>query len=313
MDIAKYIGLFLLKNNFCYIHGLGNLELKKKSASYDGQALQAPTYEVVVTLGGSIDDNLANFIATNEQISISKAANALRDFSTKSREELAEGKEVPITSLGKFVEANGRITFITDPQFTYAPPSIPSIKSATRSTVIPKTATTTTQTGGSAYTYHPEDDNTTDSGINWGKIVLVGALAVVVIAAIIFGINYMQPQAVPPAEPEPITTDSIQTLPVVQDTAVVTPTPAETATNSAITEANGTLQFDVILKTYPDSAKAAKRVAQLVSYGNNVSMAAAGDGNYYVVMPVSAAATDTTRILDSLKRTFNPQGVSILR
>ena len=78
MDVAKYIGLFLLKNNFVYIHGLGNLELRKRPASFNGEALQGSTYEVVMTPMGSIDDNLANFIATNEQISISKASNAHR-------------------------------------------------------------------------------------------------------------------------------------------------------------------------------------------------------------------------------------------
>ena len=68
MDIAKYIGQYLLKNSFCYIHGLGNLEISKKPAFYDGKSLQAPTYEIVLSSGGSIDDNFANFIATNEQI-----------------------------------------------------------------------------------------------------------------------------------------------------------------------------------------------------------------------------------------------------
>lgn len=78
MDVAKYIGTFLLKNQFCYIHGLGNLELRRKPASFDGEALQGPQYTVVLTSGGSIDDNLAAFIANGEQTSISKAASTLR-------------------------------------------------------------------------------------------------------------------------------------------------------------------------------------------------------------------------------------------
>ena len=84
MEIDKYIGQFILKNNFCYIHGLGNLELQKRTTMHDGKALVPPTYEVVVTAGGSIDDSFANFIATNEMISISKAANALREYSMHS-------------------------------------------------------------------------------------------------------------------------------------------------------------------------------------------------------------------------------------
>lgn len=316
MDVAKYIGLFLLKNNFCYIHGLGNLELRKKSASYDGQALQAPAYEVVVTPAGSIDDNLANFIATNEQISISKASNALRDFSTKAKADLAEGKDVPIPAVGKFVEHNGKVSFVTDPHMQYTPPSVPVIKSATRSTVTPKPATTTT----TSYNYHPEEEGSTGS-INWGKIILVIILALLVVAAIIFGMNYMQPKPAEPAEPEPLdTVQQVQQQPAVMpDTTrqledTLATAPDGTVNNTPVMQAPaGVLQFNVILKTYPDSAKAAKRVAQLISYGNKVSMVPAGNGSYHVILPVSAPAADTTRVLDSLKRTFNPSGVSILR
>lgn len=132
MDVAKYIGLFLLKNNFVYIHGLGNLELRKRPGSYDGDNLQAPSYEVVMTPMGSIDDNLANFIATNEQISISKASNSLREFSQQSRADLQAGKPVIIPSIGSFVEDRGKITFIIDPTFQYAPPSLPSMRVARR-------------------------------------------------------------------------------------------------------------------------------------------------------------------------------------
>src|SRR3954462_2687050 len=128
MDIAKYIGLFLLKNHFCYVHGLGNMELNKRPAMHDGKSLQSPSYEVVVTPGGSIDDNLANFIATNEQISISKAANALREYSIQARKDLAQGKEGPFPNIGKFVEENGKVRFITDNTFRFTPAGIPTIK-----------------------------------------------------------------------------------------------------------------------------------------------------------------------------------------
>src|ERR1044072_3745785 len=112
MDIAKYIGLFLLKNNFVYLHGLGNLELKKKPAAYDGEALRAPEYDVVRPPGGSIDDTLANYIATHEQTSISKAANALRDFTTATRAELAAGKAVEVRGGGKVVDNKGAVRSI---------------------------------------------------------------------------------------------------------------------------------------------------------------------------------------------------------
>src|SRR5206468_4273535 len=110
---------------------------------------------------GSIDDNLANFIATNEQISISKAANALREFSTTSRTDLHAGKDVVIPSLGKFTEQNGKIQFITDPHLQFTPPSIPTVKTT-------RTEEKKEEIKKPAYT----QSSTRKSNVNWGKVIL---------------------------------------------------------------------------------------------------------------------------------------------
>lgn len=123
MDVAKYIGLFLLKNEQCYVHGLGTLQLSRKAATYDGQSLQPPSHEIVMVPGGNVDESLANYIATNEQISITKASNALKDFSAETKNSLDAGNMVALPHLGKFASADGRISFITDPHLQYkAPP-----------------------------------------------------------------------------------------------------------------------------------------------------------------------------------------------
>lgn len=128
MDITKYIGLFLLKNRSCYIQGLGNLEIKSRNALYDDKALHAQSYEVILNPVGAIDDSLANFIATNELISISKAVNALRDFTMQCKADLQAGKEVQIPSIGKFHESEGRIWFSTDPKLQFTPAPIPAAR-----------------------------------------------------------------------------------------------------------------------------------------------------------------------------------------
>src|SRR4051812_46690046 len=178
MDIAKYIGLFLLKNNFVYLPGLGNLEITKNAATYDGQQLLPATYTVSLTPTGSIDDSLANFIATNEQTSISKASNSLREFSIQSRLELNEGKEVVIPSIGKFVSANGKVIFITDPGFQKTPPAIPAqiIKKPEepRRPVEAKPAKVYNGTS-----------------VNWGRIVIWILIIGVVVAAIILAIRFI--------------------------------------------------------------------------------------------------------------------------
>ncbi len=126
MDVAKYIGLFLLKNEQCYIHGLGTLQFSRKPATYDGQNLLAPSHEIIMVSGGNVDESLANYIATNEQISITKASNALRDFSTETKINLDAGNRVTLLHLGKFTSADGRIGFITDPHLQYKASPIPA-------------------------------------------------------------------------------------------------------------------------------------------------------------------------------------------
>lgn len=125
MDVAKYIGLFLLKNEQCYVSGLGTLQLLRKAATYDGHSLQPASYEIALAQGGNVDESLANYIANNEQTSISKASNALNDYSTDARNKLQAGEEVTLPYLGKFVMLDNRINFITAPQLLYTAPPIP--------------------------------------------------------------------------------------------------------------------------------------------------------------------------------------------
>lgn len=320
MDIAKYIGLFLIKNNFVYIHGLGNLELKKKSSHYDGEALTAPSYEIVMTQLGSIDDNLANFIATNEQISISKASNSLREFSIQARADMHAGKAVEIPGVGKFVEERGKTVFVTDPAFTHTPPPLPTMKFAKR---VEETYNTTNAgtlnviSDAALETNYPTpayDPSASSGTINWGKIALwVGGLAAAAILAF-FGIKYMNEHKATEELPLIINKDAAKPV-EASSTVADSDDPLPNESTLGISESNGLLSFDVLLNTYDLADKAVRRTERLKSYGNNVEMRTASDSSaFYVVMPVSnVAAVDTAHFLDSLRRNFNPNGVSIMR
>ena len=299
MDIAKYIGLYLLKNNFCYIHWLCNLELKKKPASYDGQALNAPAFEVTVSPTGSIDDGLANFIATNEQISISKAANALREFSTRSKADLQEGKEIIIPSIGKFIWQNDRIGFVTDPHLKYTPPAIPTIKSAPHIVEEKKAA---------AKPIYTPPAPVSKPTVNWGKIILVALVLGAVVGAVGYGAYYINNRAEEIKEESPLPVDTTTTMPA----PAVDTTVADTAVQSNMQMQNGMLSFKVILRSYKDSISANKQVKKYTSYGMT-SESVLKDSTYHVVIPVTAAPADTAHIIDSLRRTYNPKGVSILQ
>jgi len=314
MDVAKYIGLFLLKNKFAYVHGLGNLEIKKKPAAYEGEALTGSVYEIELTPMGSIDDNLANFIATNEQISISKASNALRDFSTEAREKLEQGETVSIPSIGIFAEENGKIVFITDPHFQFNPTPIPSIRVARKKdeTVY----TTNADIPPVKPRYIDPQPREEEKGFSALKIaawilglIILGALAY-------FGIRYMNDHnstEVAPLINLPEQDTVPQTIPPIEENTL-THEPETEEPQPAMKQEDGMLSFEVILNSYHDRARAEKRTSQLKSYGNHVSLKSARDSSeFYVVLPLEKIAPpDTSRILDSLGRVFNPsQGVKI--
>jgi hypothetical protein len=311
MDIARYIGLFLLKNNFCYIHGLGNLELKKRPAVQEGESLKGPRYEVMLTPTGSIDDNLANFIAVNEQISIAKASNALREFSIESRAKLLEGSEVLLPAIGKFVETDGRIGFITDPHLQYTPRAIPKVSIAHRPEA---------EKSGYAQLQkdHPANNRTT---VNWGKILIWVLIMGIVVTGVIFGIRFISEQQQSLSVP----VDTLeQTVPVfipeepalseadsglqAEDTVI-----APVSEPAAAVSAEGRVQYKVIISEYDNLARAQKREKQLISYGNQVELATRDSLTYYVILPMNSLVSDTARIMDSLRKQFNPKGVGIYR
>ncbi len=307
MDIAKYIGLYLLKNRYCYVHGFGNMELKKAPATYDGDNLQAPSYEVKVTPGGSIDDNLANFIATNEQISISKAANILREFSMQSRRTLAEGGDVEIPNIGKFVESNGKVDFITDENFSYTPAGIPTIKNSKQlDEQIIKLS------HKPSYPAPAKADS-----VNWSMVILVVVLILVLAGGGYFIYNqYESTDTVTETTTPEVTTQPVEeftdpnieeaTLPA-EDTVVPEPIP-----EPIVIDSNTTMEFRFVIGNYPNKPRAERRVNMLTENGNVVSLQELDSTNFMVVTPITCKVVDTAHVKDSLKVMFGYREVRII-
>jgi len=302
MDIAKYIGLFLLKNHFCYVHGLGNMELIKRPAIHDGKALQAPSYEVIVTQGGSIDDNLANFIATNEQISISKAANTLRDYSIQTKKDLAAGKEVPIADIGKLIETNGKIKFVTDEKFQFTPAGIPTIKNSKQ---------LEEQNAKPVHKPSYPVPHKADS-INWSMVILV-IILLIIIGGGGYGIWYYTNQNKSINQPvAPSAKDTIIQAPVALIPPDSTQLPKDTTALAAPPLPADTLQvntYRMIIGDYPTRERAEKRVRNLKINGNNVDMIQKDSLNFLVVTTVNCRVADTTHVIDSLERLFGYKSV----
>lgn len=210
MNVAKYIGLFLLKNEQCYVNGLGTLQLLRKPASYNGTHLIAASHEINIVPGGNVDESLANYIATNEQVSITKASAALKEFSSNTKSRLQAGEVVPLPYLGKFTSDEGRIGFTTATHLQFQPAAIAANRGLTTTqkpqerTPIPHTPYTPNTPIGSPLATAPqqppaqatpamptpqhqtqqhnyaEEDNGTR--INWARIIFVLLLLIVLAA-----------------------------------------------------------------------------------------------------------------------------------
>lgn len=320
MDIAKYVGLFLIKNEYCFLPGIGSLQVIKKKAAYnkESEQLSGPTYDVVFDQRyGSIDDSFANFIANNERISIAHAANHLKDFCAAAKQELKEGKEVIVPAIGKFVGGpNATVQFIADPNLSIQGRTIPYFKNSTSNEV--KREEPITQIIENTSFREPKGDEEIvlkAPQVNWGKIIMLVAIVLVVIAGGIFLFWYMNNSKTDKPVPEAAPVVEEQQTPPVTDTMVSQKPATQTTTVAPATNADGTITYNVALHQYPTRERAESRVAKLKSYGNStVSMIAKDSATFFVTMSVSSSPADTTKVVDSLKKLFNPGGkVEILK
>jgi predicted secreted protein len=303
MDIAKYIGQFLLKNNYCYIHGLGNLELVKKPAVHDGKSLVAPSFTIILTSGGSIDDSFANFIATNEQISISKAANGLRDFSIKAREELAAGKEVIVDGTGKFVEEKGKISFITDANFIYTPSGMPSIKNSKQleeQKIAPATKPT--------YPAPPAKSGS----VNWTTIIIAAIFLLLLAGGGVAFYLYDQQQKSNSEELALVDSTSMTAPPLAIDSTPAVDTLALAPAQPAI-DTNALMDYKVVIGIYASRRDAEKRFRQLKLGGHPIEVLTKDSINFTILMPIHCRMVDTSHQIDSLATWFGYNMAHIYR
>lgn len=307
MDVAQYIGLFLIKNCSCFIQGLGNLELNTRPAYYDGQLLYAPANEVTFTPTGAKDDELANFMAVNEHVSISRVFDALHDFSANTKTQLESGKEVIIPAIGKFAQQNGKIIFITDPVLLHTPPPIEATRTNDNSTIVNEPVLNKERKGGS-----------------WITMVLIiiilfifaaGGWYIYQMYTDMVNMTTLKEQIVRDpvmqAPPVQIPDTTSKTDSVVHDTVAVA-TPAVTPPNNIAPqppinkEPKTVRRYEVVLKSYYTIEKAQLELSKLRSHGNNVKLVTTDSIKYLIVMRVMTTTTDTMRVLDSLSTLFNP-------
>ncbi len=310
MDIAKYIGLFLLKNDYCYLPGIGNLEIKRKPASYDptSRQLNAPEYELLYTQTiGSIDDRFANFIANNERISIAHAANAIREFTAQSKHMIQNGHDLPIPGIGKFTGSSSGIRFIPDANLHIEGKSIPFFKTSTR--VEEQKEQPISEIYQNTSFREPKADEEIvlkPAQVNWGKIALLSFLGLIIISGVLLIFWYYNNNPNKIYTPENADEPTMVEAPVnTGDTSSVSAAGTDSSDVSGI--GAGATGAKVIVNEYTDAARADKRLKQLQSYGHQVELVQR-DSGYYIVLPLGGTINNEAAYLDSLKRIFNPGG-----
>ncbi|MFN5943002.1 MAG: hypothetical protein ACK44S_07435 [Bacteroidota bacterium] len=285
MDIASYIGQFLLRNKYCYLHGIGSLKLNKLPKGDAGSYV----YHVQLLPGGSIDDLFANFVATSEQVSISKAANAIREYNTEIRSLLDTQQKVIIPTIGYLVKVDNHYTFVTDDNFSYQPSVNPALKFVNAKPI--KEATTSDEI---------IEETPQKAIVNWSKIILFIALLLVAGIAIYFIAT--QSKNISATQDQPIVNTTTEIVAPAIDTAVVQPDTLVTNT-----------EYKFLIKTYSTLGAAVKRYQQLLSYGNKVGLQTSDSISYQLYISMPASALDTTQAKDSLRVIFNPKGtISII-
>ena len=319
MDIAKYIGLFLEKNRYCYLPNLGEFNVTKRPARYTDGQMMAPEFDVAFKFsGGLIDDAFANFVANNERISIASAANAIKDFSVATRQALSEGNTVVIPGFGKLVGSGSKYEFVADPNIQVQPQGIPIFKintAATRSTVGEQTIAELHEKMQLKEPTAEDEIVIKPPSINWSKIIILLLIVVAVLGGISALIWYFSNtnkdeiiEATSPSQDQmgaQSVVDAANVDSVMSSADSLSGTNPNVANTPPVASAQSGTAYGIY--SYTDRAVAEKKQKQLSGFGHNVAMREVG-GNYVITIVPPHTITDTAAAKDSLRRFFNPKG-----
>jgi len=319
MDIGKYVGLFLLKNEFCYLPGFGSLQVIKRATVFnkETQKTEAQGYEVsFVRGGGAIDDTFANFIANNERVSIAHAANHLKDYCTFIKMEFNEGNDVLIPGIGKFIcnPEKDEILFVTDADLIIQGRQIPYFKVSNEVVEKKKEDSLSSIIQKTTFSEPKSSDEIVikPAQVNWGKVALVCGAVVLIIGIVVFIIMQMSKS-----------NDADITPPVVQETQTIIEDkidqPTQNIVPATISDTNQSPQVNtatnngikIIVNSYTTKERAEARMKRLVSYSySNLETVEHGTDSlkYHVVININEPVQDIDRTVDSVKKLLNPNG-----
>ncbi len=321
MDIAQYLGKFLVKNNFCSIPGLGVLEVKKTIATYNTGTHEMSNPETYITFNpiGTIDDSFASFIANRENVSIANASNAIGNFAKNVKLEATRRGKYELDYIGDFTFVNERLVFKQSPEFNLGHASFQFKPLASESSLeqnTPVASTISKEYAGDSYASIAANKGK----FNWSSVLFLTLLLGILVAGGYFGYNYYQnnkteetktiedKNKIESATPLDAATEPATTTITPQDTSTQSTTTTQTGTTSSATATSPTATggYKVAVLKFSDEATAKKKADKLKMFGNNTEVQ--NKDNSFVVVINATSIADTAHLCDSLRKLYNPKG-----
>ncbi len=305
MDIAKYIVKFLIKNRYCSLPGLGSFELEKKSAAINnekGEIIPAK-FEVKFSPLGSIDDTFASFVANHENVSISNTSNNIKEFCRQVKEEIAQNGKYTIAQLGYLHMQNGKIGFVQTDELDMGSSALP----------LPPIDTNLKNNANKKLDFSYPASYTTyrRKKLSLGKFVLPALLVLLIAVGSYFAYQYIaenQHDETPASENTSSLLQKENTRDTVNKPIADTAKTANDLTPMAPPAQSGTNPiYKVALFQTNIEATARAKAKKWENYGNLTDVQNV-NGNFIVSILASHPTNDTTLLVDSLRKFFNPKG-----
>lgn len=285
MDIAHYIGKFLVRQQYCSLSGLGVFELKKLPAALRPSegTIVPPKYQVSFTPVGRIDDSFASFIAGHENVSINNATNNIKEYCASVKRQLSEHGQMTIPGLGRLIMQGEKINFEQSGDLDLGYESVP----------VPapelKTATSQTESGKLDFSYPPAPRKRGSSTLL--RLLLTAMAAVLLIGGLYLVLRSRSKHAGGES-------DNATGVPATDNPVV--------AASEQATGPTGT--WKVAVYTFRSEKEATRKAKKLTKNGNNAAVARTDSTHFLVTLEASHPQGDTARLVDSLRKFFNPKG-----
>lgn len=288
MDIAAYLIQFLIKNKYCSLPSIGTFTLSKKPAAITDKEIIAPKYIVEFSHLGSIDDQFANYCAAQENVSISNASNHIKTFCNNIRDAVKNNERFQINGLGFLAQGKEHIVFEQTDEL-----DLGNINQA-----LPPLVSRSQGDKKIDFSYPPAY---LENRVSKQKVLLRIAIISVVVLGIIFSIYYFIKNS-----------DSVHTstAKIENNTNNVSPVKDSITVSQNTTPISNTSTpalHKVALYETTLQANAEAKSAKWKKYGNMTEVIAS-DNNFIVCILASHPQNDTTLLIDSLRRFFNPKG-----